>query len=294
MRIASWAILATLSIAYVAGAQSPSVRLPGPGGMAGEPAPLSIANTPDPAINAVVSAVMPRAFARGPVKGLPFSATQTTVHEQTLADGTLIKTTVEVLLWRDAEGRMRAESSPKSSSGDAPKVRLVSVWNPVERTALTWISGNPSVAFATAIHLPESQLNGMVGALASAPPSGALASPRQSLSVALPNPGNTNLHTETLPQDNIAGLDVEGTRTTQVIPAGTVDNDRDITVVSETWTSPELKFTVRQITSDPRSGTVTTELSNIDRSEPDSALFKPPAGSTVMDIPVPPVAGTQR
>jgi hypothetical protein len=90
---------------------------------------------------------------------------------------------------------------------------------------------------------------------------------------------------EDLPADSIAGLEVTGTRTTQVVPAGSMDNDRDFTVIAETWISPELKTTVRRMTSDPRTGTVTTELSNIDRSEPDPALFKPPAGYKLMDLP---------
>jgi hypothetical protein len=103
---------------------------------------------------------------------------------------------------------------------------------------------------------------------------------------------SANLRTETLSSETIAGLEVAGTRATQVIPAGTVDNDRDFTVVSETWTSAELKTTVRQMSSDPRTGTVTTELSNVDRSEPDPTLFKPPAGLKVAEIPEPAAAGS--
>jgi hypothetical protein len=130
----------------------------------------------------------------------------------------------------------------------------------------------------------------MVSALASAPPPppGVPALFRQAKSQTAASPSNANIQTEVLPQDNIAGLDVTGTRTTQVIPAGTADNDRDITVVSETWTSPELNYTVRQSNYDPRSGKVTTELTNVDRAEPDPALFKTPDGYKLMDIPQPP------
>jgi hypothetical protein len=173
----------------------------------------------------------------------------------------------------------------------------VAVWNPLDRKEITWISGNPSASFATVIHLPEMQINGMMGALASAPPPpGALSHPPQALAAqpSRPNRDTGNIHTETLPADTFAGLDIEGTRTTQVIPAGTVDNDRDMTVLSESWTSPELGYIVRQMTSDPRTGKVTTELSNIDRSEPDPALFKPPEGYKVMDMPSPPLPAAQR
>jgi hypothetical protein len=81
-----------------------------------------------------------------------------------------------------------------------------------------------------------------------------------------------------------------------VVAAGSIDNDRDFTVISEAWISPELKTTVRQMTSDPRTGTVTTELSNIDRSEPDPVLFNPPAGYKLMNLPDPSAAdsGTKR
>jgi hypothetical protein len=287
MRRLSWTLLAALCIAPVLSAQSDHLKV---GTVAA--APASIANTADPAIAAVVSAVMPRVANWGTVKGVPFSATQTTVREQTLSDGTVIRSTVEVLLYRDSEGRMRAESTLQS--GVAPQGRVVTVWNPLEGKAITWVTGNQAANFASVIHLPESQLNSMMGALASAP-AAAQSSALSRSSLALSSSASqeaANIHTESLSQETIAGLEVTGTRTTQVVPAGSIDNDRDFTVTSETWSSPELKTAVRQTSSDPRTGTVTTELSNIDRSEPDAALFKLPAGSRVLEIPDPTAAGS--
>ena len=256
------------------------------------------ASAPDPAIHAVISAVMPRAANWGAVKSLPFSATETTTREQNLSDGTVIKSTVEVQLWRDSEGRMRAEST--LNSGSTPQGHIVTVWNPAEGKAITWVTGNSAVTFTSATHLPESQLNGLLNSQASTP-SATQSGTRSSLpqGAAMPvalsvssSQESANLRTETLSSETIAGLEVAGTRATQVIPAGTVDNDRDFTVVSETWTSAELKTTVRQMSSDPRTGTVTTELSNVDRSEPDPTLFKPPAGLKVAEIPEPAAAGS--
>jgi hypothetical protein len=293
MRIVSWTILATLALAPILSAQRTQV-------IAAQPvsAPASIASAPDPAINAVVSAVMPRVANWGPVKGLPFSATETTVREQTLSDGTVIKSTVEVQLWRDSEGRMRAEST--LNSGAAPQGHIVTLWNPAEGKAITWVTGNSAVTFTSATHLPESQLNGLLSSQASTP-SASPTSARTPLQRTANTPvalsafssqESANLRTETLSSETIAGLEVAGTRATQLIPAGTVDNDRDFTVVSETWTSAELKTTVRQMSSDPRTGTVTTELSSIDRTEPDPALFKPPARLKVAEIPEPAAAGS--
>ena len=178
MRIASWPILAALTIAPIASAQS-------------APDPASIPSVASPAIAAVVSAVMPGPAGMTAVKGAPFSATQTTVHEQTLSDGTLIKSTVQVSLWRDSEGRMRAESIVKPQSADAPQTHVVAVWNPAERKEMTWVSGSQSATIATVLHLPELQLNGMMNALASPPPSqGTLARPPRTSTYCCPFPGS--------------------------------------------------------------------------------------------------------
>jgi hypothetical protein len=285
MRTTPLIVLAVLCLVPLASAQSAPIRTPVLGAQPAA-APASIANTADPAIAAVVSAVMPSSSGLGPVKGAPFSATQTTVREQTLADGTIIKSTVEVQLWRDAEGRMRAESTLKPAAGSTQQGHVVTVWNPLDGKAITWVNGNQASNFASVIHLPELQLNGMMGAAAPPTQGTSLRQRVTSPPVALassPTPATANIRTETLSPDTIAGLEVTGTRTTQVVPAGTVDNDRDFTVTSETWTSPEMKIIVRQFNSDPRTGTVTTELTNIDRSEPDPALFKPPAGYKVAE-----------
>jgi hypothetical protein len=285
----TWTLVATLVLTPMLSAQRTQV-------IAAQPA--SIASTPDPAINAVVSAVMPRVANWGPVKGLPFSATEMTVREQTLSDGTVIKSTVEVQLWRDSEGRMRAEST--LNSGTTPQGHIVTLWNPAEGKAITWVTGNSAVTFTSATHLPESQLNSLLSSQASTPlasPTGARTPLQRTANTtvalsAFSSQESANLRTETLLPETIADLEVAGTRTTQLIPAGTVDNDRDFTVVSESWTSAELKTTVRQRSSDPRTGTMTTELSGIDRSEPDPTLFKPPAGMIVAEIPEPAAAGS--
>ncbi len=269
-------LLAALVLAPLASAQRPVV-------LAAQPAASS---TPDPAIHAVISAVMPRAANWGAVKSLPFSATETTTREQTLSDGTVIKSTVEVLFSRDSEGRLRADAPLKPDANGASQGRIVTLWNPNDGRSITWISGNPSATFASVTHLPESQLNSFLSTLATTPATSARTPLQRSLTASLASAqDSSSLQAESLPEQSIAGVQATGARITQVIPAGTVDNDRDFTIVSETWTSADLKTTVRQVSSDPRTGTVTTELSNIDRTEPDPALFKVPANVRVTDLP---------
>ena len=62
--------------------------------------------------------------------------------------------------------------------------------------------------------------------------------------------------------------DVTGTRTTRTIPAGQIGNDKPMSIVTEVWTSPELKTVVYSKRSDPRMGDQTFKLTNIVRRNP--------------------------
>jgi hypothetical protein len=94
---------------------------------------------------------------------------------------------------------------------------------------------------------------------------------------ALPS-GNEELQPET-----IAGVYATGRRHTLTIPAGREGNDRDIHVVEDTWTSPDLKIMMRSTTDDPRTGKTTTEVTELEQNEPDPALFQIPADYKVTE-----------
>jgi hypothetical protein len=55
--------------------------------------------------------------------------------------------------------------------------------------------------------------------------------------------------------------------------------------VTEVWTSPDLKTIVYSRRSDPRTGEQTFRLTNIQRTEPDAALFTVPPDFTFIDGP---------
>jgi hypothetical protein len=92
------------------------------------------------------------------------------------------------------------------------------------------------------------------------------------------------------------GILVNGVRTTHTIPAGRIGNDKPISIVTEVWTSPDLKTIVYSKRSDPRMGEQTFQLQNIVRAEPDPSLFAVPADFTIMDGPAqtPSTAHTNR
>ena len=52
-------------------------------------------------------------------------------------------------------------------------------------------------------------------------------------------------------------------------------------MVSERWYSPDLQTVVKSTRSDPRFGTTTFSLTNIQKAEPAAALFTVPADYTV-------------
>ena len=93
--------------------------------------------------------------------------------------------------------------------------------------------------------------------------------------------------TEDLGSKTMEGVSVTGTRTTHTIPAGQIGNDKPLSIVTEVWTSPELKTVVYSKRSDPRMGDQTFQLTNIVRAEPDPSLFTVPSDFKIVDTPGP-------
>ena len=91
--------------------------------------------------------------------------------------------------------------------------------------------------------------------------------------------------TEDLGTQTMEGLQVTGVRTTRTIPAGEIGNEKPIVIVTEVWTSPDLKTVVYSKRSDPRMGEQIFKLTNITRAEPDASLFIVPADFRVTDGP---------
>ena len=63
--------------------------------------------------------------------------------------------------------------------------------------------------------------------------------------------------------------------------------EKAIVMVTERWYSPELQTYVMTKRTDPLMGDTTFQLTNIQRNEPDPALFQVPAGYNVSQRPSP-------
>jgi hypothetical protein len=230
-----------------------------------------------------------------PIQGAPYSATITNENIQTLEDGTHITQTTTGNIARDSQGRTRQDASLPAignlSAADAP--HLVFIQDPVGQTAYTL-----NLTDKTAQKMPSLPMNlntsgsasggkfvmqmGTAVAAGGPPP---LPPPGIMLQRTLIGGDQGKVSTEDLGVQTMEGVQVTGMRTTRTIPAGEIGNDRPISIVTEVWTSPDLKTIVYSKRSDPRMGEQTFQLTNIVRSEPDASLFTVPPDFTIVDGP---------
>lgn len=89
---------------------------------------------------------------------------------------------------------------------------------------------------------------------------------------------------EDLGYRTIAGLQVHGVRVTQTLTAAESGTGREVTVTNEYWYSEALRLNLATKHNDPRSGSVTMTVTQIDRGEPSAALFGVPADYTMAGL----------
>jgi hypothetical protein len=198
------------------------------------------------------------------VTGAPYSAQAVTQFTQTLADGNHIQRTNTASVARDSQGRTRTERSvgaigPLAGSGSASKAVFIN--DPVGAMSYMLDASSHTARQTPAMGNRHRQ--------AFSPGTGAASAIRQR--------STANLKTDDLGTQVIDGLAVQGKRITRTVLAAQAGSERDIEVVTETWTSPELQMVVMSKTSDPRFGDSIYKLTNISRAEPDPALFTVPS-----------------
>jgi hypothetical protein len=242
--------------------------------------------------------------------GNPYTAVKKTTIIQKLTDGTTINRENSTTEARDSQGRTMVQNSMAEMQGH--NMTHTSVMDPVARTTTIWMSQGKQ---ATRMHMPElrgaAQQSGPTAVGLGSGPIGAVAvigavSDMPSLSPTIRTGGtgtasattgiatmtagsgrDPNLRperkTEKLGGKTIAGVYAEGTRLTIIYPVGFFGNDKPIIAFHETWLSSDLKLVLLSIDDDPRTGTRITEVTSLDRGEPNPALFQVPEGYTIKD-----------
>jgi hypothetical protein len=207
------------------------------------------------------------------VTGAPFSAISTSTTSQTLQDGkTTINRSVQGAIYRDSQGRSRREVTftgvaPLEATGGTHK--MVAIFDPVAGVHYM-LNPDKKVAYKTT---PPA---GAAGNAAKVQAFEQKMQARQAQEEA-----SGALKVDSLGTQNINGVNATGTRTTRTIAAGEIGNSAPIQIVSERWYSADLQTVVQSTRTDPRFGTTTFSLSNIQKTEPAATLFTVPADYSV-------------
>jgi len=254
------------------------------------------------------------------VKGAPFSADTVTEFTQMLSNGQRIYRRTNGAIYRDSEGRTRKEQTigaigSYASSDPAqqtiiindPVAGLIYILNPESRMAMrneggsasvVWHAGRGEAAGASGGVVAGTSHVTVTGGGGAVVASGGVAGTAPHVSVSSGSGGggvfvakrqagpSPNTRTEALGLKMISGIQAEGTRTVETIPAGSIGNDAPIEIVSERWYSPELQIVVRTVHNDPRSGENVYQLNNIRRGDPPGNLFQVPADYVVKEGPM--------
>jgi hypothetical protein len=195
--------------------------------------------------------------------GCPFSATVEILRTQTLSDGTHIHTRSKALVYRDSLGRISSYGYEPVGldDPDPDSPNFIQIYDPVAGFTYFFTPQGSNTAMRSPLYRPGSPL----------PPSAHLAQPEPKFTF------------EPLGTQTMLGLSVTGEKMIRTFPVGMIHNDRPITVVYETWSSPELGLVLLRKTSDPRSADNEIRVTNLEQSEPDPSLFELPPGTTIRD-----------
>lgn len=210
-----------------------------------------------PPCPAQASAVAPRRTTNNVrlVTGVPYSALGTSETITTLADGNRIVRQNNVRMWRDSDGRTRAEYSLSSVGGPLPlevNSTVTVIDDPAARTRYMLQPGERVV-----VAVPIVPCRDPGTSVKPAPP---------------PNVSTPQM----LGERKVDGETVSGSRIESTIPAGAIGNDQPITMSAEQWYGKDLKVVVEATYSDPRTGETRYKLRDIKRTEPDAKLFRVP------------------
>lgn len=193
-------------------------------------------------------------------------------RDTTLADGNRIHTENQTNVYRDAQGRVRREIGFElnTPTTGAAKRSMIIITDPVAEKRYV-LNPQNKTAHEMPLHLPTKWQGGPP-----APGGEADAKPTK--------PNDANVNREQLGAKTINGLQAQGTRVTRTIPAGKIGNDKPIEVVTERWYSTDLQAPLTTTHADPMMGTVTTNLTNINRAAPDASLFQVPSDYKVETV----------
>ena len=215
--------------------------------------------------------------------GEPFSGVARTQSTTVFADGNRIVRTNIVHYFRDTQGRTRVE---REVADDRTNLRgpggVVTIEDSVTGEQINLM---PAMKMAMVF---KSARGGAPARISPASPLDATAPfALLGFGMGIGADGRTtesSAETTSLGQKVINGITATGTRIVRIIPAGVLGNEKPITSTLEEWKSVELGIPVQVTEKSSIGGTLTYNLQDVVRAEPDPSLFTVPADYTRRDI----------
>lgn len=199
------------------------------------------------------------------VPNAPFTATTEVVTHMRMPDGTdHIRTTFSRIA-RTSSGRIYNERRllvPSTYAGTPPLLSAY-IYDPNSRLG---ISLTPHLHLAREYIVQHPPVN-------NSGHNGAKINPN-------PGPGKTE---ETIGTQNFQGMNLQGIRKTEVVPANVSGTGQPITVTDEFWFSAELDLDFIIKHNDPRTGEQLITVTHLVRTEPDPILMAVPSDYKVVD-----------
>lgn len=198
-----------------------------------------------------------------PIPNAPFSAVVNVERSLVQPDGSVSNVKSQRQIARDSRGRIYSEGRTlvPVSSNQSPEVLRIHLYDPQTRVS-TMLDPQERRFWTTIVNRPPAT---MPPALLDATPAG--------------NSVQQNEFTkkEDLGIREINGIPAQGVRETQTI-AGAGGTAPATVITDEYWYSDDLRINLLIKHNDPRRGAVTLIVSQVQRTEPDAAIFEIPAG----------------
>jgi hypothetical protein len=196
-----------------------------------------------------------------PIANVPFSAVVQVERSSVRPDGSVrtMKTLRQIA--RDSHGRIYNEARTliPVSSKETPQVRRIHLYDPQTRVSTMLDTEQQTFWTMTVRRPPET----VPPTLLEATPAGETLEPSEFAKK------------EDLGTQEIDGIPAHGIREVQTIPAQ--DNNKQIVVTDEYWYSDDLRINLMIKHNDPRTGSATLTVTQVERTEPDRAMFEIPS-----------------
>jgi hypothetical protein len=204
-----------------------------------------------------------------PVAGASFSAVAVQGMIQILGDGTSFQRKTSAFIARDYRGRIHNESHEiiPMDSGRQPTLLSVHIYDPDTRLN-TFLNLGAHIARQATLPNPPS----------TAPPS------NWAQQGSANNYNGENLRLEDLGSNVLDGIAVHGYRRAMTLGPKASGTGQSVVITDEYWYSEELRINMLAKHNDPRTGTLTITVTQVNRNEPPADLFEIPPGYKLVDV----------